>query len=178
MQRSLPFLVHKNKASFLLLLFFSCFTCGSSWGRSGKRHGVGGVGQKGGRGRERVCWKGGRCVLQRGSSCQGDYNGCHLSDQKGGKHCVKDEFPQLWRAANNITTHTHTATLLPLLLSLSTGREQQKSLKELSQIGCPQARCCRHGGGLPGQNTDKGHLSSSKDFYPAHFLLLHGNYSL
>lgn len=46
-------------------------------------------------GEEASMCMGGRCVLQGGSSCHRDDNGCHLTDQKGGKRCVKDEFPQL-----------------------------------------------------------------------------------
>lgn len=181
MQRSLPFLVHKKKGFFFIIsffLFFSCFTCGCSWGRSGKRHGVGWVGRKGGRGSERVCM-GGRCVLRGGGSCQGHYNGCHLNDQKGEKHCVKDEFPQLWRAPNNFTTHTHTTALLPSQLSLSVGRDQQKSLQKLAQSGCPWPGCLGTRGTAQAKMQTKPSPPhpSSNDFYPPHFLLLHGNYS-
>lgn len=91
-----PFLSTK-KVSFLLFLFFFSFPAppvGAAGEGLGKGIGWEEWDEKEGD-EEIVCVGGGRCVLQGGSSCQGDYNCCHLTDQKGGKHRVKDEFPQL-----------------------------------------------------------------------------------
>lgn len=138
-----------------------------------ERNGVGGVQRKGGWRKE--CERvGGRCVLLGGSSCHGYYNGCHLSNQKRGKHCRKDEFPQLWRAANDTATCTPTTTLLPSLVSFSTWGAQQKSLCKLAQAAAHN----RSTAGMGGSEAGEGHPHpSGRDFYPPYFLLLHGNYS-